>query len=697
MLFNDKNLFDDTSLYKQLFEKSSDAMLLIKDEYFIACNEAALQMLGWVNTNNMFPLSPADISPEKQPCGMHSSAKSKDIIEKAYSNEEYKFDWWHLNSRNKIFPVEVNLTAIYHKNERYLQVIWKSIPADYNQDKKLKVAESVQNNTTNAIMITDRNNIIIDVNPAFCDITGYTKIEAIGQSSGFMKSEIQSENFYHKMWQSINDEGFWCGNIWDKKKSGEYYSKTLTISVIKDKKNEIINFIGMFSDSTVLLNYEDQIQKQANFDSLTGFPNRSSLLQLLEDRISVTNEQSTFALAFIDIDNFKIINDTKGHAFGDQIIIKIMQDINNCIDDEDILGRMSGDEFLIIFESNQKLSNIEKKIQQIITLSDFAIEIDSNDFFVTLSAGISCFPKNGCDVSTLIANADIAMYHIKQNGGKNYTVYDDNLGKTFQESSELEEELVTAINTQKITPYFQAKLELSSGKIVGCESLARWQRSNGEYVAPDLFIGIAEKKYCINQLSSDLFMATFDSISNMQLPQNFITSVNVSPMVLLDSNFQNDFITYVTQSGLSLNQIEIEITETCLIEDFDKVKNLLSNLRRLGIKVAIDDFGTGFASLNYLTQLEIDTIKIDKTFINLIDSESETNKIIVESIITMSHKLGYKVVAEGVETVAQLNILKALKCDYIQGYLLSRPINSQAFSHFIKDFNVINQDCCNIV
>jgi len=367
-----------------------------------------------------------------------------------------------------------------------------------------------------------------------------------------------------------------------------------------------------------------------------------------------------------------------------------MQCIRKCIDDNDILGRMSGDEFLIIFNSNQALSEIERKIKQIITLSDFAIEIDSNDFFVTLSAGISCFPKDGHDVSTLIANADIAMYHIKQNGGQNYTIYDDSLGKKFQENNELEAEFVTAVNEQKISPYFQHKLELSSGNIVGCESLARWQRSNGNFVAPDLFIGIAEKKYRINQLSSSLFVKTFESISNMHLPKNFTTSVNVSPMVLLDDNFQNDFINFISQSGLSLNQVEIEITETCLIEDFEKIKTLLSNLRNLGVKVAIDDFGTGFASLNYLTQLSVDTIKIDKTFIDLIDTNNETNKIIVESIIGMSHKLGCKVVAEGVETKAQLAILTELKCDYVQGYLLSKPIDKISFKGFVEDFSVIH-------
>jgi len=690
-------LFDNQHLFTQLFEKSSDAMLLMKGNHFIACNAATLQTLGWSDQKNIFPISPADISPKQQPCGMTSSEKSKALIEKTHDNEENRFEWWHKNSKSEIFPVEVTLTTLYHNEERFILAIWKKIPANYDQYKKLKVAESVHNNTTDAIMITNNKNIIIDVNPAFCKITGYTKKEAIGQNSGFMKSGVQSKNFYQKMWQSINDKGFWQGNIWDKKKSGEYYSKTLNISVIKNKQNEIINFIGLFSDSTVLLNYEDTIQRQANFDSLTDFPNRSFLLKLLEERIvSNDDEHFSFAIAFIDIDNFKVINDTKGHAFGDQIIVKVMQSINNCIDDKDILGRMSGDEFLIVFDANQDLATIKNKIQCIITLSDFAIEINSNDFYVTLSAGLSVYPKDGLDVSTLIANADIAMYHIKQNGGKNYTIYNHLLGKTFQDNNELEEEFVTAINEQKVIPYFQAKLDLSTGNIIGCESLARWQRSNGKYVAPDIFIGIAEKKYRINKLSADLFVKTFQSIAELQLPKSFIISVNVSPMVLLDDNFQKDFIRYIAESGLLLNQIEIEITETCLIEDFEKVKRVLSNLRRIGIQIAIDDFGTGFASLNYLTQLEIDTIKIDKSFISLIDTKDESNRIIVESIIAMAHKLGYKVVAEGVETMAQLNILKTLNCDFIQGYLLSKPLDQLPFSDFIKDFNVINEDCYSI-
>ncbi|GHE84809.1 putative bifunctional diguanylate cyclase/phosphodiesterase [Thalassotalea profundi] len=688
MLSNVENLPYSENMYRSLFKNTAEAMLLIKENKYIACNKATLNMLGLNSVKNICSIHPSDISPPTQPCGMESEKKAEEMMKIAYENGKHSFEWLHQSSSNEFFLVEVILTVIEYNNEQLLHVVWRDISTYYEMGKRLKITELVFEKTTDAIMVTDQDNIIIDVNTSFTHITGYTKEEAIGNFAGFMKSGVHDKSFYRGMWESINNHGCWKGQIWDKQKSGINYPKTLNISTIKNKSDSVENFIAIFSDSTERLKYEKRIERQANFDSLSGFPNRSLLLRLLEERILMARDkESMFALAFIDIDSFKMINDSKGHAFGDQIITKVMQCINSCIDEDDLLGRMSGDEFLIIFQTDQPLSVVEEKIKKIITFSEVAIPIDSSDFFITLSAGISCFPSDGQDVSSLIANADIAMYHTKQNGGKSYTVYDYHLGRKFQDNNELEEELVRAINDQVITSFYQPKLDLSTGKLVGCESLARWQRSNGKYVPPDLFIEIAEKKHRINQLSTSLFTKTFKSISDMNLPSDFITSVNVSAMVLLDDNFQSNFIEYIHQSGLALNQIEIEITETCLIKDFEKVKSTLSSLRSQGIKIAIDDFGTGFASLNYLTQLDIDTIKIDKSFVGQLDNKGKSNRVIVESIIIMSHKLGYKVVAEGVETISQLEILKELECDLVQGYLISKPVNNFFFKSFINEFD----------
>ena len=683
-----KNLPDSESMYRSLFQNSSEPILLIKNKKFIACNKVTLKILGLHNAKNIASISPSDISPPTQPCGMTSANKADEMITIAHQKGEHRFEWLHQNSANEFFKVEVSLTVINYNNEVLLHVVWRDISVQTAKEQRLKIAELVFEKTTDAVMVTDNNNIIIDVNPAFTNITGYAKKEAIGNFAGFMKSGSHDNSFYQKMWTSINQEGAWKGQIWDKQKSGVSYPKTLEINAVKNSSDQVENFVALFSESSERQKYEKRIEKQANFDSLSGFPNRSLLLRLLEQRIQTANaNDSIFSLAFIDIDSFKMINDSKGHAFGDQIITKVMQCINSCIEEGDLLGRMSGDEFLIIFKIGQELAAVEEKIQQIINLSQVAIKIDSNDFSVTLSAGISCFPQDGADVSALIANADIAMYHTKQNGGKNYTVYNYHLGRKFQDNNELEEELIRAINDQTISPYFQPKLDLSSGKLIGCESLARWQRTNSEYVGPDLFIEIAEKKHRIIELSKSLFLETFRSISDMGLPKDFVTSVNVSVMVLLDDNFQKNFIDYIMQSGLALNQIEIEITESCLIVDFEKVKSTLSSLRRKGIRIAIDDFGTGFASLNYLTQLDVDTIKIDKSFIGQLDNQAKSNRVIVESIISMSHKLGYKVVAEGVETCNQLKILKALNCDFIQGYLISKPLNNFYFKSFMNEFD----------
>ena len=670
---------DLSSAYHDMFDNASDAMLLIKDEKFISCNAAALSMLKARSRSQLHQICPTLLSPERQAGGISSKEKAKQMFQRVAEKGSHKFEWVHRDFEGVEFPVEVSLTHINLRGENLIHVVLRDLDEQYHRLSHVEIGELVYQNTNDAIMIADSKNQIIDVNPAFELITGYSRSEAVGRKTGFMKSGVHGKNFYKNMWAELHEKDVWSGEIWDMTKSGKVYPKQVKIHAIKGFANQVVNYVAIFSDSSDKVKHQQELERLAFYDALTGLPNRSLLLKKLNYMVeSPFSGNDSFHIAFVDIDKFKIINDTKGHTFGDAILTKVSEALADSLKNSGICGRMSGDEFLIIFNRNVSRDEVEAIVHNVLSRFEQPLAIENIEYYVSLSVGLNQFDVSIHDVKELIAGADVAMYQAKQRVGNNCAWYNTTIGKEFNETHELELDLIKAIKAKEFYPNFQPIIELSTGKVVGCESLARWLRNQTEQVSPAKFIPVAEKLSRFNELSTTLLQKSCRFMTKSLATKGMLLSVNVAANEIADEDFFFSFIETIKLSGFALNQVQVEITETSLIENFECAKLNIEKLKRSGIRIALDDFGAGFSSLTYLNKLALNTIKLDKSLTHNLDNEK--NRIIVRSIIDMAHKLDITVVAEGVEEVEQVTCLKDLACDLVQGFYYAKPMSETDFS-----------------
>jgi diguanylate cyclase (GGDEF)-like protein/PAS domain S-box-containing protein len=665
------------------------AVFRLNDGQIIGFNEAASRLFGASHQQLAQKTHPAELSPLVQPCGSNSYEKAEQMLTHAIQQRQHQFHWLHQRLNGETFYARVTLIAETESDKAAVVAMVQDLTPEVLTSLDAALGRLMFSKSHDALMITDRHNLILDVNAAFCQITGYQRAEVIGLPAGFMRSGKHDQEFYSNLWQHLKQYGSWEGEIWDKHRQGHLFLKDLKICTVLDPEGHVMNYLALFSDTSEKANHKRELEKLAYYDTLTGLPNRALLLERLERTLSELqphhNDQQ-LALAFIDIDNFKTINDTRGHVFGDQLIKALSQRLANQLSSDDFLGRISGDEFLLIFSPQQQLEHIEQQSRQFVELLRKPFTLGDISQSISVSIGVSHYPQDGNDSKSLIATADIAMYHAKKLGGNQLCFYTAELGADFFEKSNIELHLADAIRKNNIYPKFQPKIDLHQGKVTGGEILARWQRPTGEFVPPDKFITVAEQQNLIQDLSLSLIRQCGLCSSNLQEPLPATLAFNVSVQELLRPEFSQQFINSLKHHGLPVQHCEIEITESCLIGNFELAKSSISELRQHGIKVAIDDFGTGFCSLNYLRSLSVDTIKLDRSFVGELDYHNRNNLIVVKSIIDLAHLLGIKVLAEGVETQTQLVILKALQCDEVQGFYFSPALEWSDFYQFARQY-----------
>ncbi len=534
------------------------------------------------------------------------------------------------------------------------------------------VAEEVYENSLEAIVITNQHNRIVYVNPAFTLMTGYSQKEAIGNDPGFLKSGIHNNSFYQQLWTSLETNGFWEGDIWDKHKLGHRISRNVRISVVENSTTASKYYVAVYTANQQKAGYHNILEKLAYYDPLTQYPNRTLLLELLDERINKAQKTGAqFCIGFVDIDNFKIMNDIHGHVFGDEIINKVIQLIDMHVDEDDIVGRMSGDEFLIIFQLDKTAQQISQKIEKLFESIKLPFMLDEESYFVHLSVGISQYPSHAMDLQSLISSADIAMYEAKKQVGSAMKWYTKNIGKNFLEGSSLEREAILAVKNDRIFAHFQPQVCSQTNKTIAVEALARWQNKNQEFVPPNKFIPLVEDSGFVSEMFWQVFDYCVAELIRADVQPWPKLSLNASVNQLVDSNFASTLFAKLHQLGIRPSAIELEITESRLIECFDAIMPCLNELKQGGVSLALDDFGSGFSSLVYLKHLPINKLKLDKTFVDELSQKAD--QIIVASIIEMAHELGLAVVAEGVETASQYELLKQFGCDYIQGYYIDKP------------------------
>lgn len=542
-------------------------------------------------------------------------------------------------------------------------------------NETLLMTQKVFDQTLEGIAVSDREGTILRVNPAFTEITGYSAEEAVGQNPRILKSDHHDAEFYTRMWDQLLNRGFWEGEIWNRNKQGEAYPEWLSISAIYDEEGRIKNFISLFHDITEKKSNEEQLRYLAFHDALTGLPNRN----LLNDRLLMSlaaagREESSVAVCFFDLDNFKYVNDTLGHPAGDRLLQLVRERVGQICRAEDTFARYGGDEFVLVLPGMGTPDDAVSAVKRLLALFNEPFELKGKSMRIGTSVGIALFPADGTDATSLFKRADMALYTAKEAGKGTYAFYQRSLNQEFLRRRGVESELADAIDAQELELVYQPKYRLKDGELIGFESLIRWRR-NGTLVPPSEFIPAAEQSNLIFPIGKLVVKESLDFCRQVRAAsgRDLSVSVNFSAKQFQRGEHLREILELTDQTELPLSALILEITESVLMKDIAYTAKVLRDLSSRGVRISIDDFGTGYSSFQYLRELPVGEIKIDKLFIAGLPSR-KYDLTIVRSILAIARNLELDVVAEGIETKEQELFLKEHGCLLGQGFYFSRPL-----------------------
>ena len=553
-----------------------------------------------------------------------------------------------------------------------------------SSESSLRLAYKVIEASHDAVMITDARGIIQSVNPSFCKLTGYSADEALGQTPSLLSSGQHDQLFYQQMWQGLQQQGYWQGEIWNKRKNGEIYPEWLSISAVRNDQGAINQYAAIFSDITERKKREQKIHELAYFDELTGLANRRLFQDRLEQALAnAKRHHHQLAVLFLDLDLFKRINDTLGHQAGDEALRQVAKRLQKASRAGESVARLGGDEFTMLVPECEAKEEIVKLAQRIVAQFELPFQIQQNELALTTSVGISIYPQHGHTASELLKCADAAMYQAKESGRNNYSIYNSSLGQRHDQALQLEQALRKALSQQQLQVHYQPKVELKTGQLHSLEALVRWKDQELGQVAPADFIPIAETLGLIHQLGQQVLRQVCHQLQQwgaLAVP----VAVNISAKELADPQFLPQLKQILAESEVDPQLLELEITESCLLpERAAETQRVLQKLRQLGIRLAIDDFGTGYSSLSYLRHLPINCLKIDRSFIKTLPDNTNDRQI-TSAIIAMANAMGLDVIAEGVESQAQQEFLLSAGCQFGQGYWFGKAVDQSSILHLLR-------------
>jgi len=554
------------------------------------------------------------------------------------------------------------------------------------QQKILQQSATVFNSIADGILITDKRKKILSVNPAFLTMFGYRKEELLGKEPMVIMSLKENEAYYKTMWHKLMTSGRWSGKVDNATKEGKMIPIWLTIAVVRDEKEEIQNFIAIYTNLEEIMMMEKKVNFLAYHDSLTKLPNRTLFESRIVDILALAEKEARqVAILFIDLDRFKVINDTLGHHIGDEMLIQLAQRIKAQIDETTLLARIGGDEFVVVVNVESHKREVALLAERLLSVIREPILIDDYHLNTTASIGIAVYPNDGVERREIVKHADSAMYYAKEEGKDTYRFYTKQLSLDVQARLNLEQELLHALNKKELTLDFQPQYDLLTRKVVGAEALLRWKNRTLGVVSPEQFIAIAEETGIIIDIGYFVFeeaCKAYMSWREVGIEMGSI-SINISSIQFREEDVFGKFEEIILQTGIPAHKIEIEITEHFIMEYSTTNLTILENLRNIGCKISIDDFGTGYSSMSYLKRLAIDEIKIDKSFVTDLPHDSHDVEV-SKAIIALSKSLGYKIVAEGIETKEQELFLKEHGCDIGQGFYFAKPMSSEKIIAFMK-------------
>ncbi len=677
---------DNNELYRTLFDGSAigHAVNNLASGDFLSVNQCFADITGY-DLDELNTLSYWDLTPQR-----YEQEEEQQLADLNTKGSYGPYEKHYIHKDGHEVAVRLNGSRVVDSSgEQLIVSAVEDISAFEEVKSKLRMSSLILENSSEAMVITDENNRIITANPAFTQISGYELDDVLGKDPGFFKSGRHKKEFYQKMWESLNERDHWQGEIWDKHKNGDNYAKWLTINAIRDEDNAVSRYVAVFSDITQRKIAEETIWRQANFDGLTELPNRNMFHHTLQEKITSASRSNTgLALLLIDLDQFKQVNDTLGHDMGDQLLQLASKRIVSSVRKSDFVSRLGGDEFTIILNDYQSTSNVEIITQKIISRLSEPYELEDEVVHGSASIGITYYPQHAETMKALIKNADQAMYAAKNEGRNCYACFKQELQDHAQKHLRLSQDLRAALTKDQFQVYFQPAMDLRTNQISKAEALIRWHHPENGLVPPLEFIPIAEAIGVINEVGNWVYHESFEWKQrwNEMFDIDLQISVNMSPAQFKVSNdeFAKEWLALANTGNLKKQNIIIEITEGLLLNSDPEVLNKFLRLHDAGLEVAIDDFGTGYSSLSYLKKFDIDYLKIDQSFVRNLEND-DNDLALSEAIIVMAHKLGIKVIAEGVETKAQEALLTEAGCDFAQGYLYSKPVPADQFESFLRN------------
>ncbi len=618
---------------------------------------------------------------------MNDAACLHENFRQAAAGHPQRFNFWFVSKTGQRSIREVSLSRGEYFGQPAFIAVTRDITERTKTEEKLRQAAAVMENTHEGVMITDAAPSLLAVNAAFTRITGYSADEVTGRNPRLLSSGRQDQTFYESMWKDLLKHGYWQGELWNRRKSGEIYPQLLTISTIYNDKQQPERYIGVFADITQLKENQAKLEFMAHHDPLTQLPNRT----LAESRLAQELEHAhrhhhQLSVLFIDLDRFKQVNDSFGHLLGDELLCAVAQRLSERLREGDTLGRLGGDEFILVASPLREKQDAAVIARDILTALSQPFRLSNHEqVFIGCSIGISLFPDNGASVEELTRNADAAMYLAKQNGRNQFSFYAPELNADARHKLELENDLRRAVLQGELSLHYQPKVDMRSGHICGAEALVCWQKPDGSRVAPEQFIPLAEKSGVILTIGNWVLEQACGQIRewlDRGLPDICI-ALNMSARQFHSEHLDKLVHTALEKFHVPPRCLELELTESMLMHDPERAIATLQKLKAIGVKLSLDDFGTGYSNFAQLRRLPIDSLKIDRSFIAGVNTNAEDVKV-VDAIIALAQRMGFHVIAEGVETQAQLAYLRAQQCNELQGYLFSGALPAADFAEMLR-------------
>lgn len=570
------------------------------------------------------------------------------------------------------------------------EIVYNGVMLDITDRKiaehELRLAANVFESSKEAVMIMDAGRTVVSVNRAFTGVTGLRREEVIGAAPVVLESGRHDAMFLESLWTAAQEDGGWEGELWLRRRDQLVFPAWTRLSAVRDESGVVTHYIGIFEDISERKAQEARIHHLAQHDFLTGLPNRA----LLEDRMRkalplAQRTASRLAVLFLDLDRFKIINDSLGHQMGDQLLKQVARRLAGCVRAADTVSRQGGDEFVLLLQDLDEPDDVAAVARKVLEVIAEPFSIDGMNLSVTPSIGIAVYPEDGTEFPVLLKNADAAMYHAKAVGRNNYQFFTADMNARVLERVDIEARLRRALAGDEFHLHYQPRIDLATGRIAGLEALLRWTDPDLGEMPADRFIPVAEESGLIISVGEWVIAEVCRQCAAWRGDPRFDVpvSVNVSAVQFRQRGLEQAIETALADSGIPAAKLELELTESAIIEDVEQARGMLERLKARGIRLSVDDFGTGYSSLAYLRRLPIDRLKIDRSFVNDVTDDPE-DAVITTAIIGMARTLGLRTLAEGVETPAQLAFFRERGCDEAQGYLLARPMPPDALLAWLE-------------